>query len=74
MQVTFILAGEITQVKESLPWVRCASSNVLLTIYKAFDMLLKQANYQLTEHTQSPDVLVELLLSNSLTWNSNLEH
>ena len=23
------LAGEITQVKESIPWVRCASGNVL---------------------------------------------
>ena len=28
MQVAFYLAGEITQVKESLPWVRCASGNV----------------------------------------------
>ena len=25
-----ILAGEITQVKEALPWVRCASGNVYL--------------------------------------------
>ena len=30
MQVAFYLAGEITQVKESIPWVRCASGNVLL--------------------------------------------
>ena len=29
MQVTLYLAGEITQVKESIPWVRCASGNVL---------------------------------------------
>ena len=29
MQVAFFLAGEITQVKESIPWVRCASGNVL---------------------------------------------
>ena len=29
MQVAFLLAGEITQVKESIPWVRCASGNVL---------------------------------------------
>ena len=28
MQVEFYLAGEITQVKESIPWVRCASGNV----------------------------------------------
>ena len=25
MQLAFFLAGEITQVKESIPWVRCAS-------------------------------------------------
>ena len=30
MQVAFFLAGEITQVKESIPWVRCASDNVYL--------------------------------------------
>ena len=30
MQVAFYLAVEITQVKESIPWVRCASGNVLL--------------------------------------------
>ena len=28
MQVALYLAGEITQVKESIPWVRCASGNV----------------------------------------------
>ena len=28
MQVAFFVAGEITQVKESIPWVRCASGNV----------------------------------------------
>ena len=28
MQVAFFLAGEITQVKDSIPWVRCASGNV----------------------------------------------
>ena len=28
MQVAFFFAGEITQVKESIPWVRCASGNV----------------------------------------------
>ena len=30
MQVAFYLAGQITQVKESIPWVRCASGNVCL--------------------------------------------
>ena len=29
MQVEFYLAGDITQVIDSIPWVRCASGNVL---------------------------------------------
>ena len=29
MQVALYLAGEITQVKESIPWARCASGNIL---------------------------------------------
>ena len=29
MQVTFYFAGESTQVLDALPWVRCASGNVL---------------------------------------------
>ena len=32
MQVALYLAGEINQVKESIPWVRCASGNVLTFI------------------------------------------
>ena len=28
MQVAFHLAGEITQVLDAIPWVRCASGNV----------------------------------------------
>ena len=28
MQVEFYLVGEITQVIDSIPWVRCASGNV----------------------------------------------
>ena len=31
MQVAFYLAGEKTQIKESIPWVRCASGNVWLS-------------------------------------------
>ena len=31
MQVAFYLAGEITQVIDSIPWVRCASGNVYIT-------------------------------------------
>ena len=30
MQVAFYLAREITQVLDAIPWVRCASGNVLL--------------------------------------------
>ena len=30
MQVAFYLAGEIFQVIDSVPWVRCASGNVWL--------------------------------------------
>ena len=32
MQVEFYLAGEITQVIDSIPWVRCASGNVSLDV------------------------------------------
>ena len=32
MQVAFYLAGEIPQVKESIPWVRCAAGNVLMSV------------------------------------------
>ena len=28
LEPMLILAGEITQVKEAIPWVRCASGNV----------------------------------------------
>ena len=38
MQVALYLAGEITQVKESISWVRCASGNVLLFL-KVFHLL-----------------------------------
>ena len=30
MQVTFYLAGEIIQVLDPIPWVRCASGNVFV--------------------------------------------
>ena len=32
MQVAFYLAGEITQVIDAIPWVRCASGNVFFYI------------------------------------------
>ena len=34
MQVAFYLAGEITQVLDAIPWVRCASGNVCLLTTK----------------------------------------
>ena len=40
MQVVFCSAGEITQVKESIPWVRCASGNVFLLGCWSMDNLL----------------------------------
>ena len=33
MQVTFSFAGELTQVLDAIPWVRCASGNVLTVPY-----------------------------------------
>ena len=33
MQVAFYFADEITQVLDAVPWVRCASGNVLLFIF-----------------------------------------
>ena len=36
MQVEFYLAGEITQVIDSIPWVRCASGNVLFQFVNLF--------------------------------------
>ena len=33
IQVPLYLAGEMTQVKESIPWVRCASGNVLIRLW-----------------------------------------
>ena len=42
MQVAFYLAGEITQVKESIPWVRCASGNVFEAVHKKLNLGPKQ--------------------------------
>ena len=41
MQVAFYLAGEITQVKESIPWVRCASGNVFFADGRADEGFLR---------------------------------
>ena len=39
MQVAFYLAGEITQVLDAIPWVRCASGNVFLVEYFSHPLL-----------------------------------
>ena len=40
MQVAFYLAGEITQVLDTIPWVRCASGNV--SFRNLYDSSLKK--------------------------------
>ena len=63
MQVEFNLAGEITQVIDSIPWVRCASGNVLalytMVCYNRYSkpifrdrVLVSQYSRQFTEQTQ----------------------
>ena len=44
MQVKFYLAGEITQVMDSIPWVRCASGNVLFMTEKVPMMIFGGCN------------------------------
>ena len=53
MQVAFYLAGEITQVKESIPWARCASGNVFWYLWQIshlhniyFFLLLKKQRFE----------------------------
>ena len=41
MQVALYLAGEITQVKEPIPWVRCASGNVLKEMFRPVKEILR---------------------------------
>ena len=36
MQVAFYLAREITQVLDAIPWVRCASGNVFISLSQFF--------------------------------------
>ena len=49
MQVAFYLVGEITQVKESIPWVRCASGNVFKKISDSKNTYMIYENDQLTK-------------------------
>ena len=38
MQVAFYFAGEITQVLDAIPWVRCASGNVFFDAFPDDDV------------------------------------
>ena len=44
MQVEFYLAGETTQVLDAIPWVRCASGNVLKEMFNFDGYWYKQNN------------------------------
>ena len=58
MQVAFYLAGEITQVKESIPGVRCASGNVFR----------RASHSKLCEFCISTDLVDLVNLVNLLIW------
>ena len=67
-KVAFYLAGKITQVKESIPWVRCASGNVSLQARTAHNLLRmgKYGTYlelnrseEAPEHCQTLDSLIQ---------------
>ena len=51
MQVAFYLAGEITQVKESIPWVRCASGNDL-SIFEKLQNIVQTMNIDIHPRPQ----------------------
>ena len=53
MQVAFHLAGEITQVLDAIPWVRCASGNVfVISDYRSSQKNLnKSAKSVILNHT-----------------------
>ena len=56
MQVALYLAGEITQDKESIPWVRCASGNVLVLLrFFVFLVLLRFFQVLLRFHIRGKD-------------------
>ena len=54
MQVPFfLLAEEITQVKGAIPWVRCASGNVLL---KCFNMIFSGRTRPIQQHLEAEEM------------------
>ena len=51
--MTFFLAGEITQVKESIPWVRCDSGNVSVDVFpKSVHTIQKQVEAVVAEEEE----------------------
>ena len=75
MQVTFFLAGEITQVEESIPWVRCASGNVWYDHHHCCQTVCQSVSpcqcpsYSSTKHCDWPrsglsTILILVLVSN----------
>ena len=61
MQVEFYLAGEINQVIDSIPWVRCASGNVF---YVSFINTFVQSNLlgPIQQQTATTQTLLEIIL------------
>ena len=55
--MAFYLAGEITQVKEPIPWVRCASSNVLKEMFRPVKEILRGVSRDKLV-TESQDLIV----------------
>ena len=62
MQVALYLAGEITQVLDAIPWVRCASGNVFLLLCHTrktsyLMSVLVLWCFQLSEQSEQRDLL-----------------
>ena len=70
-QVTFYLAGEITQVIDSIPWVRCASGNVLVQLWISNEIAMRRpsndavATWTPVSHILCLHLLVVLILIKS---------
>ena len=50
----FLLAVEITQVKEAIPWVRCASGNVLKIVSKTIFLQTTKSHSEFTQFYPFP--------------------
>ena len=66
MQVAFYLAGEITQVIDSIPWVRCASGNVFRGIGGRL-MVVESDSYE----GGTPDLSTTLEAAQTLAGNND---